>query len=547
MKESEIIKRYESLWSVRKTVEQVWDLIERYVVPGRGRFFREQQSEHSINWRHREIYDSTAVQACQTLAASIQGSLTSPSTMWFSLRFRSDFLNEDADAMAWLEACADTSYRALQESNFNIESSEAYIDLTSFGTAVITEEEVNPNEWEGLDFSAIPIRQVYFEEDHRGQVKRLYRRIEWTATQILDKFGKDGVPEMIKQKAEAAADADGKIDVIFCVYERENKKKVNTGKMLAPKNRPYGFKYILKEGATLLGEEGGYYEMPAFVVRWLKTSGSAWGHSPAIICLSDILTLQRMVELMLKAAEKAIDPPALVEERSIMGDLDLKASGYTVVRHIDGIKPYESGARFDVSELSKTSLQKSIRQAFLVDQLELKESPAMTATEVQVRYELMQRLLGPTMGRLQNDYLNPLIVRTFFILYRAGRLPEAPDIVKENASELDIEYIGPMARAQKQADVMGMERWIGSLAQLAEVKPEILDLADFDAWGRELAKSYGVPAKAMNSNEDIEEIRTQRAQQQAMAQEAAMMQEAGAGMKAVGEGAQAMEGGGGQG
>ena len=149
------------------------------------------------------------------------------------------------------------------------------------------------------------------------------------------------------------------------------------------------------------------------------------GNSPAMIALPDIMTLNQLVELIIRSSEKVVDPATLVTERGLISDLDLTPGGMTVVRDIEGsVKPYESRARFDVSELQREKLKDSVNRAFYVDQLQLKDSPAMTATEVQVRYELMQRLLGPTLGRLMSDFLDPLLSRTFSIMYRNGALPE---------------------------------------------------------------------------------------------------------------------------
>ena len=36
--------RFDALHSVRRTVEEHWQLIERYVVPGRGKFFQDERS-----------------------------------------------------------------------------------------------------------------------------------------------------------------------------------------------------------------------------------------------------------------------------------------------------------------------------------------------------------------------------------------------------------------------------------------------------------------------------------------------------------------------
>ena len=113
--------RYDSLVSQRKTVEDVWEVINQLVVPFRGDFFRDITSEHAVTWRdNREIFDSTAVDAANTLAASIHGALTSPAIRWFELGYRDAALNEMQEPREWLERGAAKCFMALQDSNFNL-------------------------------------------------------------------------------------------------------------------------------------------------------------------------------------------------------------------------------------------------------------------------------------------------------------------------------------------------------------------------------------------------------------------------------------------
>lgn len=535
----DIVHRWMAHYSVRKTVEEHWQLIERFVCPGRGKFFQDEKSEHELTWRRRELYDSTAPMAAQSLAASIHGSLTSPAVQWFRLRFRNEDYNEMKEAKEWLEACEDAVFMALQDSNFNIEAAEAYMDLVCFGTTVLVEESESEEEWKGVEFQVIQIRGCYFDMDWNRDVRNLFREMEMTAGQIVSKFG-DKAPQRIRDAYEAAAEVDRKYTVLFCIFRREDKKNADTTQPLGVLERPYGWRYVMADDASAIGEEGGYYEMPAFVARWRMMSGSAWGFSPAMLALPDILTLNELVNLILRSAEKVIDPATITTQRGIMGDLDLEPAGVTVVQSLDDIKPYESGARFDVSELQRDNLQRQIRQVFHVDQLELKESPAMTATEVNVRYELMQRLLGPTLGRLQNDFLDPLVTRTFKILMRAGQLPELPQQLRGLSGEMDIEYTGPLARSQKMQEAEGMQRWIAGIAPLAQLKPEIMDIPDFDAYARDLAETYGVPMSALRSEAEVKKMRKGREQAMAQARMAQQAQSEGAGMEAIGKGKTAM-------
>lgn len=547
MKNDEIKRRLARLVTERQVIQDTWDVIEKFVVPYRGEFFEGQKSENQIDWRTRELFDSTAVMAAQTLASSIHGSLTSPATRWFDLRFRDDALNKDTDAKNWLEQVAKAIYFALYDSNFNLEVSEVYLDLVSFGTACIIEE-FEGNQLTGkdfkLNFKSIPVKEIFFEQDHKGGVCSLYRQLEWTPIQIVDKFGKDGVPTDIFEKAENTNSCSTKMTVIFAITKRNfgAPQQEYDGGHLAEEKRPYEWKYILKSSGETLGKEGGYYDMPAFIPRWRVTSESQWGNSPAMIALPDIMTVNQLTELILRATEKVVDPATMVTERGLLSDLDLEAGGITVVRSLDDMKVHESRARFDVSDLQREKLRESINHIFFVDQLELKESPSMTATEVQVRYELMQRLLGPTAGRIIDNMLDPTIQRTFLGMLRSGQFPPVPDSLKGQAAELDIQYIGPLSRAQKVDQAAATERWLMGIANMAEMDPAVIDVVDFEQIVRDLADTLNVPANYMLSAAKLAQKR--KDQEKAQSEQAQLMQaqEGGAALKSVGEGMAAIKG-----
>ena len=538
----EIRARYDALWAIRKTPENTWDLIEKFIAPIRGgKFFQDQTSEHEIDWRRgRDVFDSTAILAANTLASSVHGALTNPSSRWFNLRFRNDDLNMEDAAKEWLQSATEAIWYALQESDFNLQINEAYLDLVSFGTSCLIEEVESETEWKGIDFSTLPIREIYFEPNRKGQILNFYRRYEWNPLQILDKFGEKGTPISIREKAKLPAQADQKQVVIFAIYPRKGKENADTTNILAPKMRPFESKYILHETAELLGEEGGFYEMPAYLPRWSKASGSMWGFGPGTIALSDTMTLNTMIEQRLAAAAKVIDPPSLVTERGLMSDLDLGPGGQTVVRDTGAITPYESGARFDVADALIMDYRININKIFLVDRLELKESPAMTATEVNARFDLMQRLLGPVFGRLQTDLLDPLIERTFRILLRAGQLPEMPEMLREVEADLDVDYVGPMARAQKSDQISMITEWTGMMAQLGEVFPEMTVLPEPQAVGRELASAMNVPATIVRSKDQVDQIVAKKEQEALQQRQLEMAMGAAEGIKNAGQGAKAM-------
>jgi hypothetical protein len=332
---------------------------------------------------------------------------------------------------------------------------------------------------------------------------------QWTAVQIVEKFGIDKVTKKIQEQYKSAQSVTEKHDVVFCVYDRPG---MSNKYPLAPELRPFGHKHFLLTSSEQLGDEGGYYDMPAFAPRWKKTNNSKWGHSPAMLALNDVLTLQQLVELILSAAEKAVDPVTLTTERGLLSDLNLGAGEISVVRSLDDIAPYESKARFDVSELQKEKLQDQVNRSFFVDQLQLKQSPAMTAAEVYARMELMQRLLGPTLARLQNDFLDPLIQRTFNIMHRAGQLPPMPENVKKSKGKMKVTYVSPLYRAQRADQVGAIQQYMVMVGSMSEIPgfQDIIDILNPDEIGREVGKMLGVPLKMINSEKETLKRRNER-------------------------------------
>ena len=543
MKCEDIIQRFGSVESQRTTIEEAWWKVDTYVSPYRIAGDKSQYySEHQYQSIHREHHDSTAVYSAKTLKSHIHGMLVSPATKWFGMRHREDALNENSEAKIWLEDTEDRVYQALLQSKFNIMSAEFLYDMVTYGIGFGCEESGDDGM---LDFTTVPVRDAFFELDHKSELKIFYRRYMWTPLQIKSKFG-DDCPEDIKEKCQSAASVDEKIEIIYCVYERKKYKDESDGVM--PKNRKYGKKYVRRSDMSMIGDEGGFYEMPFFYALWDSTSGSKFGNSPAMTCMADIERLNVIVKAEREQAGMAVAPPILTEDRNVIGDINLKKRGVTVVRRIDKIREFITGARFDVSDNTIQGLRASIERAFLMDSLQLKDSPAMTATEVQARYDLMMRSISHTLGSLQSNFLDKVISRTVNIEYRADRLADIPDVMSESEGDIDISYTGPMARAQKSDDVMSTRQWIqGDLPAIAEMQTNagmpvtILDLPDFDKIGRDIGDLAGVPAKYMNSEEEIKAIRDAREEKEKAMEEMMKMQQAGETMKSIGEGGAAME------
>jgi hypothetical protein len=527
-----ITARFDSLVAARRTQDNLMQSIGRLVAPYRSEFYKPLATSAEVQWERPEVVDSTAVADSNLLASKIHTNLTSPATKWYELRFRSDDLNDGAPK-EWLEDADKRTWWELGETDFDTEVAELYLDLVVFGTSIIMVEPKKDIEWDGADFTTFPIQDTYFEMGGDNLPSRVYRKFRYTKLQIQERFDVDEGFDWGEN--DSSSEVDTKYDVIFCVYWRDRDSEPE--KALAPELRPVGYKYIFKRTNHQF-EEGGYYEYPAMVVRWRKTAGTDWGYSPSMVLMPDIRQLQEVVSQNSEARAKHIDPPLKTTDRGLIQDGDLTPGSLLFVQEMDELAPVfpPIDMRPGVEEVER--LQEAIHRGYLLDMLQMKESPQMTATEVRARLEEIMQTMAPTLGRLKNDLLIPVVEKMFNMMMRSGQFEQAPEEL--SGVELDIQFTSPLARAQEGDMARGYEIWLAGIMGMAEFNPGILDNVDFDDVARRTARLLGVASESLNTEEEVTEVRQAKAEKQEAMEQAQMMQEAGKGLEATGKGAAAL-------
>lgn len=516
---------YDALKSDRSTEETVWDDIEKFIMPLTGQTAQAVEQSSVESKTDLQLWDLTAPLAAEHLASSLHGDVTSPASKWLDFEWQDSELEQDHDSVKYRERLAELVWSELQASDFNMEIASAYLEWGALGNMALVVEPMPaaPGEWRGLDFTAVPVRQVVFEENSRGGVHRWFRHLQWTPIQIVDHCEQERdaagkpmyeAPERIRKMAAQPDGGTKKIPVCFCIFRRPEVAIEVDGDRI-PEKRPYGYVYFTIDEAERLGPEGGYYQMPAVMARWGKRPGSVWGFGRGHIALRHVKWLNAFKELQRNAAEKAVDPALGATER--VGDVvDLRPGKVTVVPSKDDLWTIESGARFDVSAEVMRDERIEVRRAFHEDDLQLKESPQMTATEVQARKDQMNRALGSPVGRLQTDALSPIAMIVLDHLSRAKKLPPAPDMVKRKRAELKLRFRGPIARAQLMDEVVAIEREAAFIANLLKLGfNEARHFFSLEHAIKEHAKRLGVPAAVLRSPADAR--KAVEAEQQAMA------------------------------
>jgi hypothetical protein len=273
--------------------------------------------------------------------------------------------------------------------------------------------------------------------------------------------------------------------------------------------------------------------------RFLKASFEiGYGRSPAMTALPDIKMLNKMSETTIRAAQKQVDPPLLVPDdgfmlpiRTVPGGLNFYRSGTR-----DRLEPLNIGANNPLGLNMEEQRRGAIRSAFYVDQLILSQGPQMTATEVVQRTEEKMRLLGPVLGRLQAELLQPMIERCYNLLVKQRAFDAAPEFMAD--SSIEIEYVSPLAKAQRQGNVQSAMQLIEMVSPLMQLDPGVADYLDTDGLVNHVIRALSVPASVVRGEEEIFNIRRQRAEQQNAAQQ---MQETQMLAQAAGDAAPAVK------
>ena len=235
--------------------------------------------------------------------------------------------------------------------------------------------------------------------------------------------------------------------------------------------------------------------------------------------LADIKMLSKMSEVIIRAAQKQIDPPLMVPDDGFMSNVRTVPGGINYYRSgtRDRIEPLNIQANNVIGQEMVKQRQEAIHSAFYVDQLILGQGPQMTATEVIQRTEEKMKLLGPVLGRCQAELLQPLINRVFNLLERQNLFAVAPEFIQ--SGNIDIEYVSPLAKAQRQGDLQSVMRLFELFTPVSQIDPSILDYVDMDGVAKHLMKTLSIPATVVKSDEQVEEIRGERAKAQQIAAE----------------------------
>ena len=377
-----------------------WDAAMRYTIP---------TTDDDV----ATLFDATASDAADNLAASIYSLLTPPESLWVSLVPEGP---DSPDAVA-----ATMALRAnLNDSNFYTTIHQCYMDLIILGTACLFMAENPIGAASAFSFTAIPMRDIAILN---GAV---FHTATMPAREVMEKYPSWTPPANLRDTIKQ--DPETPLRLVQSLIGTDFVAWLDVG----------------GEIENNIVATGKFETNPYIIFRWSVASGELYGRGPVLRALPDIKTANKVVELVLKNATIAVSGIWQADDDGVINLSNINLTPGAIIPKAvgsSGLTPLSSGADFDVSQIILKDLRERIRHALLADRLGLLSEKEMTATEILARNADMVRILGATYGRLLHEFIRPLVERGLQILSRRGVI----DKIRLH-SDAELKYIAPITK-----------------------------------------------------------------------------------------------------
>jgi hypothetical protein len=506
----------------RQPYFEFWQELANFYLPRRYVWLADNTASRVRSMRNPHILDSTGTIAARVLASGMMNGITSPARPWFSLRIAGyDDALSSSPVRIWLDEVTKRMMLVLAESNFYNALAVMYLDLVVFGTAAMLVYE---------DFESVircynpALGEYYIAQDDRLAVNTFARKFTYNVDQIVSRWGEDNVTVATKALWKLGGASTQMPREVYHLIEPND-----DGKGAVPKRFRFRETYWEKDAPLgLVLEQRGFNELPGLFPRWELAANDAYGSCPAMESIGDVKQLQQETLRKAQGIDKVVNPPLVADIQLQHRPTATVPGGVTYVAGVNniGAKPlYQIAPPLGEMTQDIIQIQQRIRETFhnplfqMISNLDTVRS----ATEIDARKEEKLVLLGPVLERFENEALDPAINRVFAIMTRMGLLPEAPEEISE--ADIEIQYVSILSTAQRAVSAIPTERWMAFIGNLSAVKPDILNIPNFEEVIRTYGSDLGVPAKLMNPPA-VSQAATQAQNQQA--QDAAAIEQSAA-------------------
>lgn len=545
---NDLLDRAEELENDRRPFHKGWRETVKYALPMADRSF--EVSLRTIDKftlgpkaeeRGREIFDATSVTAIDRLTSGIEGLTTPASEKWHGLDKQDPFAAESSDQeQEWFDQYRDFLFRVRYnpKAGFSLANQSAIRSAVALGTGVfLVEESMGENARQvPFKYRFIPISENLLAVSEQGEIDTNYRRFSMTPRQMMQRWGTRN-HQVVQTAADNPKKKSDRFDIVHAVMPREERgSRGNT-------NRDSAFTsiYLDVNNRHIIGESG-FFEFPYVVYHWQQTADTAYGESPLQIALAEVKSLNLLSKNALRSSQQMARPAWAVANSGMValkindnpGKINpglIDAQGRQLFAPM--VTQGNPGFMQQIMELKR----EQIRDSLFVNLFQiLVNNPQMTATEALIRANEKGELLGPAGSKIQAGLAHMLDRETGILVrkgaFESGAALEAPESLQGEA--FGARFTAPIDRLRRANELVGIQRTYEFAAQIAQLDQTILDRLDADKALEHAQQINGAPRDIFNTDEEVEQLRQERAQAEAQAAQIEAARAAGeAGNEAV--------------
>ncbi len=499
-------KRVERATTYRKRWDPLLRDLYDYVIPYRNDFASAQPGAALVD----KVFDGTAMESAFRFAGRMQQDLVPPGEQFFKLvagpaaAAAGDDERKQLDEL--LERVTQAITAAINSSSFHLGAHEMFLDLFGGTGAMLV---LQGDEREPVRFVVPPVREVTLEPGPYGGIWGVHWVKSYPAEQLPQMWPNGKFSEEVRNKIAKEPDA-----VIGICQSTTWLPDRRVWRLVVFEHAAGEAK--LPATSTGAGEQAIFSEeyrtCPWLTPRFMVVPGEPYGRGPGMIALPFVKTLNKAVELDLKAAALALygiwlsrdddfntdtarfEPGAIWNVASTGGPL-----GPSLVKA-------DVPGTYDLSRMIVDEQRMQIRRAMFDDTLPPDAGAVRSATEIMERMKRLSQDLGGIFGRLQLEIIKPLVERVMEVLFKARILPKEVSI---DQLTVGLKVISPISDTQNAAQARRVVDYAQMIAMLQG--PQAIPLYLRDTSFVDLGRGIGVAERHITSNAERQQVREQMA------------------------------------
>lgn len=482
-------KRSSAAWGIRDQWQKALFDAYNYVAPYR---LSTRWVTKSPQNRTDLIFDNTAVMAHVRSVGRLQQDLFPTGEPFFALELGpaapAMAKNNGGDLEAWkknLESIAAVTNAVFHNGEWDAACSEMISDLLiSTGFLLILKGTVQ----KPVRFVSASMDEIAIDEGPYGSVHGIFWKRKWSYRAILEGWPKGDFDDAFKE----TANSNGEGEIALCqdtIWDEAAQRwrlyvylENNTEKMIA-------------------AEES--RECPWITPRYFRMPGQVYGFGPVLMCLPTIKSLNKAMEITLKAAALSMLGIFTRTDDGVFNPDTARIEPgaiWTVARNGGPMGP--SIARLQPGEINVNNivlqdLRMQVQSGMQDQQLPAEGGPPRSAAEILNRVKQLSQDHAGAYGRLVHEIVMPVVRRVLEILFDLG-------VFKQERLTIDqllvkVKVISPLGQAFKARLAQTYLQWVQMLQVTDPTGALLRAVTPLEQCMGEVGADLGVPNHMINS------------------------------------------------